>query len=106
MRYSIASPRKLIAAEIIAGIAGTLVISIMVTFASSMIKNTQNSILNVILAIISWSVIISVTSFLVYIVGKYNYKHGSYLFALLGSALGFGVCLLTTYLISVFRVFG
>jgi len=106
MRYSIASPRRLIAGEIIAGTVGTLIVSVIVTTASSMMRNTQNSILTVILAIISWSVLIFVSAFSVYLVGKYNYKNGSFLFALLGGFLGFGICLLSSYLISTFRVFG
>jgi len=107
MERIITSPRRLIAVEAIAGIVGTLTIFIiMFTFASSFMRNTQNLILNIIFTIISWSAVISVPAFLVYLVGKYNYKNGSFLFALLGSFLGFGACLFTTYIISMFRVFG
>jgi hypothetical protein len=106
MRYSNISPKKLIAGELIAGIVGTLVVAVIYTFVSSMVKNSQNSILIVILAIILWSVLIFASAFAVYLVGKYNNKNGSLLFAFLGSFLGIGVCLLSTYIIDTFKVFG
>lgn len=106
MRYRDISSNKLIAGEIIAGIVGTLIVAFIFTFVSSMMKNSQNSILNVILAIILWSVLIFVSASAVYLVGKYNHKNSSFLFTLSGSFLGFGICLLSTYIINTFKVFG
>lgn len=105
MKYE-ESRDRIIAKEIFASVAGTAVTLLLFYFISFMMRSAQNSILTAFVSIISDLALIFVSSFMVYIVGKYQYQNGSYWSALSGSVIGFGVCFLTTYLISVFRVFG
>jgi uncharacterized protein YacL len=105
MKYE-ESKDRIIAKEIFASVAGTAVTLLLFYFISFMMRSAQNSILTAFVSIISDLALIFVSSFMVYIVGKYQYQNGSYWSALSGSVIGFGVCFLTTYLISVFRVFG
>ena len=105
MKYE-GSKDRIIAKEIFASVAGTVVTLLLFYFISFMMRSAQNSILTVFVSIISILALIFVSSFMVYIVGKYQYQNGSYWSALSGSVVGFGVCFLTNYLISVFRVFG
>jgi hypothetical protein len=107
MRFSIASPRKLIALEIIAGIVGTLAALFIIIFVDENYLDMDNFKLQVIIIIMVLYAIIFVSSSLVYLVGKYNSKHGSYAFTLFGSLLGLGISIISVYFIVTigFRVY-
>jgi hypothetical protein len=107
MRFGIASPKKLIAVEIIAGIVGTLAAFFVLNFVNENYLDLSNYKLQVTFIIIVLYAIVFVSSSLVYLVGKYNSKHGSYTFTLFGSILGFGISIIAVYLIVTigFRVY-